>query len=284
MALAIASNLQSLNAQRNLEKATSAMGTTFKRLSSGLRINSAKDDAAGLSISNRMTAQIRGQNQAVRNANDAISLVQVADGALDETVTALQRMRELAVQAANDTLISGDREDLQKEVNQMVQEIQRISTNTKFNGQSLVQGSFEAGKIMHVGEDANQTLTVAISAVSVVALGVNSTQVKFFSAAGGYTDASMQVLAESLIGVVDRALNSVTDIRAGLGALQNRFDSIIANLTNIAENTTAARSRILDADIAAETAALTRNAIIQQAGAAILAQANQSPQVAMKLL
>ncbi|MBF0367962.1 MAG: flagellin FliC [Magnetococcales bacterium] len=284
MGFSINTNVASLNAQRNLMKSTNALGTTYQRLSSGLRINSAKDDAAGLSISTRMTAQIRGINQAVRNANDSISLVQVAEGALDETTNSLQRIRELAVQAANDTLTAGDREDIQKEMHELVAEIQRISTTTEFNDQSLLQGSYAAGKTMHVGADAGQTITVSITNVSVGALGVNSTQGGVFIYSATHTDASMQIDANSVINVVDAALDSVADIRAQLGSYQNRFESVITNLTNVSENTSAARSQIMDADIASETANLTKNAILQQAGVAILSQANQQPQLALQLL
>ncbi|MBF0142259.1 MAG: flagellin FliC [Magnetococcales bacterium] len=272
MALAITTNVASLNAQRQLLKSTNAMGTTFQRLSSGLRINSAKDDAAGLSISTRMTAQVRGLNQAARNANDAVSMVQVADGALEETTNALQRIRELAVQAANDTLVSGDRKDIQKEVNQLMSEIDRIAANTQFNDQYLLSGGFSAKKF-HVGEDKDQTLQVSILRADTASL-FNVTTILV----------SNQQSAEATITRIDNALNSVSDIRATLGSYQNRLESIINNLANVSENTTAARSRIIDADIAAETAALTRNAILQQAGTAILAQANQQPQIALKLL
>ncbi len=282
MALSINTNMSSLNAQRRLTFSTNALGKTFERLSSGLRINRAGDDAAGLSISTRMTAQIRGENQAIRNTNDAISVTQVAEGALNETTSALQRIRELAVQAANDTNNSSDRNNLQQEINQLVYEVQRISSQTKFNKLSVLNGSF-ATKKFQVGENGGQTITMSIKAASVRALGVNSLNAKIYSATGT-TAAKMQSMANSLIAVVDRALDSVSDIRAMLGAYQNRFEAVIANLSNMVENTSAARSRILDADIAAETASLTRNAILQQAGTAILAQANQQPQIALKLL
>ncbi|MBF0435583.1 MAG: flagellin FliC [Magnetococcales bacterium] len=282
MALSINTNMSSLNAQRRLTFSTNTLGKTFERLSSGLRINRAGDDAAGLSISTRMTAQIRGENQAIRNTNDAISVTQVAEGALNETTSALQRIRELAVQAANDTNNSSDRNNLQQEINQLVYEVQRISSQTKFNKLSVLNGSF-ATKKFQVGENGGQTITMSIKAASVRALGVNSLNAKIYSATGT-TAAKMQSMANSLIAVVDRALDSVSDIRAMLGAYQNRFEAVIANLSNMVENTSAARSRILDADIAAETASLTRNAILQQAGTAILAQANQQPQIALKLL
>ncbi|MBF0603277.1 MAG: flagellin FliC [Nitrospirae bacterium] len=282
MALAINTNIASINAQRQLLKSTNSLGKTFERLSSGLRINRAADDAAGLSISTRMTSQIRGGNQAIRNTNDAISVVQVADGALDETTNALQRIRELAVQGANDTLIVGDRQDLQQEINQLVYEVQRISTETEFNNQKIVNGSFAAKKIQ-VGPDGGQTVAVTIATASAKALfGATSLNVKLYSTV--YTAAQTQSLANTLIGRVDSALDSVSDIRSTLGSYQNRFEAVIANLSNIVENTQAARSRILDADIATETANLTKNAILQQAGTAILAQANQQPQIALQLL
>ncbi|MEO5327798.1 MAG: flagellin FliC [Magnetococcus sp. THC-1_WYH] len=285
MALAINTNIASINAQRQLQKSTNALGKTFERLSSGLRINRAADDAAGLSISTRMTSQIRGTTQAIRNSNDAISLVQVAEGALDETTNALQRIRELAVQGANDTLIVGDREDLQQEINQLVYEVQRISTETEFNNQKVIDGTFAAKK-MQVGPDGGQTIAVTINNTSAKALmGVptaNSYNFKLYHT--GATAAQTQSLANALIGRVDSALDSVSDIRSTLGSYQNRFEAVIANLSNIVENTQAARSRILDADIATETANLTKNAILQQAGTAILAQANQQPQIALQLL
>ncbi len=271
----INTNVQSLHAQRSLLHSTNTLGTTFKRLSSGLRINSAKDDSAGLSIATRMTAQIRGTNQAIRNGNDAISLLQVAEGALDETTNALQRMRELAVQAANDTYTSGDREDLQLEVNQLMSEIDRIANNTEFNNNVLLDGNF-SGKNFHVGPDAGQNITLSIeNAKTSAILGI---------ATGATLGISTQGSANAAITTVDNALDSISDIRAGLGAYQNRFESVIANLSNVVENTAAARSRILDADIAAESANLTKNAILQQAGTAILAQANQQPQIALQLL
>ncbi|MEO5349072.1 MAG: flagellin FliC [Magnetococcus sp. YQC-3] len=282
MSLVINTNIASLTAQRNLSNSTSALGVTFKRLSSGQRINSAADDAAGLSISDRMTSQVRGLNQAVRNANDTISLIQISEGALTETTNALQRMRELAVQAANDTNVSSDRADLQKEVNQLVSEIDRIANTTSFNSQLLLQGNFREGKIFHVGANYNQTLTVSITSMGASALRVNATDMASFLT--GTTTSANQVAAESAIARIDQAINSVTSQRASLGALQNRFEAVVANLTNISLNTSVARSRILDADIAAETAKLTQNSIMQQAGTAVLAQANQQPAIVLQLL
>ena len=271
MPLFINTNVASLNAQRHLNKTTTSLGKTFSRLSSGLRINTASDDAAGMAISNRMTAQIRGLNQAVRNANDAISLSQVAEGALDETTNALQRIRELSVQSANDTNVSSDRKDMQKEVDQLLAEIQRIADDTEFNTQNLLGGSF-SGRIFQVGAFSGQTISLTIDAATASALGVLGVSINSQSAAA------------STITTIDRALDSISDIRANLGAIQNRFESVIANLSNVSENMSAARSRIQDADIADETAQMTRASILQQAGTAVLAQANQQPQLALQLL
>ncbi|MBF0108587.1 MAG: flagellin FliC [Magnetococcales bacterium] len=278
MALAINTNMASINAQRQLQKSTTTLGKTFERLSSGLRINRAADDAAGLSIGTRMTAQMRGTNQAIRNANDAISLVQVAEGALDETTNALQRIRELAVQSANDTLVASDRSDLQDEVNQLMSEIDRIAIDTEFNNQKLLSGGYETAKKFHVGPDGGQTIAVSIMRATTTSL------ISAAAAGAGRVLISTQTQANLVIGRIDSALDSVSDIRAKLGSFQNRFEAVIANLGSIVEGTSAARSRIMDADIASETANLTRNAILQQAGTAILAQANQQPQIALQLL
>lgn len=283
MAFMINTNVASLTAQRSLNNSTNALSNTFKRLSSGLRINSASDDAAGLSISDRMTAQIRGFNQSVRNANDTISLIQVAEGALNETTTALQRMRELSVAAANDTYVTSDRIDMQKELDQLVAEIQRISENTEFNGQKLLQGSFEEGKRFHVGANSGQTIVVSLTNMGAEALGVDAGNMEAFgnSANDGATN---QANAEAAITRIDAAIASVTAMRATMGAMQNRFEAAINSLSNVSLNTSSAKSRILDADMAAETAKLTQNNILQQAGTAILAQANQQPSVILQLL
>ena len=280
MALAINTNVASLNATRHLTKSTYNMWRTFERLSSGLRINGAKDDAAGLAISTRMTSQIRGINMAIRNTNDAISLVQVAEGALGETTNALQRMRELAIQANNATMTGSDRDDLQKEVTQLMAEIQRISTTTQFNGQNLMSGGYVT-KDFQVGAEVGQTIQMSITDARVSALGLS------LADASGVSIGSAAAALGSIDGAINRidnALDSVSAIRSQLGAYQNRFEAVIANLSNVSENTSAARSRIMDADIAQETANLTKNAIMQQAGTAILAQANQQPQIALQLL
>jgi flagellin len=272
MSLVINTNIASISAQNRLNKTSSSLQQSFKRLSTGLRINSAKDDAAGLSIGTRFSAQTRGLNQAVRNTNDGISLVQVAEGALEETTSALQRMRELAVQASNDTYTSADRSNIQDEVDQLISEINRIKTSTKFNGQEILGGSFISKKF-HIGAYSGQKLTVNIASGGVGA-----------SIIGASVTVTTQSAANTAIDSIDSAINSISTIRSSLGALQNRFESILENLSNQAENITEASSRIMDADIATETAALTRNSILQQAGTAILAQANQQPAIAMQLL
>ncbi len=273
MALTINSNVASLNAQRNLSTSQTALGKSMQRLSSGLRINSAKDDAAGLGISDRMTSQIRGLNQAVRNANDGISLAQTAEGALQETTNILQRMRELAVQSANDTNSAEDRTNLNAEVTQLQSELDRIASTTKFNGKALLDGTM-SGATFHVGADAGstQTISVSIAAADTAALSVGSVSV------------ASQSGADATITAVDAAITTVDTIRGNLGSVQNRFESTISNLQNVSQNLTAARSRILDADIAQESAAMTKNSILQQAGVSILAQANQTPQLALSLL
>ena len=397
MALTINTNVASLNAQRNLGTSQASLNKSMQRLSSGLRINSAKDDAAGLAISDRMTAQIRGLNQASRNANDGISLAQTAEGALQESTNILQRIRELAVQSANDTNSASDRSSLDSEVTQLVAELDRIAETTAFNGREVIDGTM-SDATFQVGANAgtNQTITFSIDSarsadlgeevgyteyvaeelatftsttgsgfaftadvgsstasvsvtINAVAATVASTIVTsstgaivvnvsdlagtstitssdiaaminadseasaFVDATGDTTDVNATVPTMSLTGgiaeveaagtttvdnlsvasrsqavvtiaSIDAALEDVDEIRGGLGAIQNRFESTIANLNNVAENLSAARSRILDADIAMETSAMTRSNILQQAGVSILAQANQMPQLALSLL
>jgi flagellin len=247
----------------------------MQRLSSGLRINSAKDDAAGLAISDRMTAQIRGLNQAARNANDGISLAQTAEGALNETTNILQRMREIAVQSANDTNTTTDRASLNAEVTQLKSEVDRIANQTSFNGKVLLNGTFSTtanAAVFQVGANAGQTISVTIAGATAGKLAVSVVSVSTRAASG------------SAITKIDAAIKTIDTIRGDLGAVQNRFESTIANLSNVSENLSAARSRILDADIAQETSAMTKQNILQQAGVAILAQANQAPQLALSLL
>ena len=395
MALTINTNIAALNAQRNLGKSQQALSTSMERLSSGLRINSAKDDAAGLAISDRMTSQIRGLNQASRNANDGISMSQTAEGALQESTNMLQRIRELAVQSANDTNSASDRASLDAEVIQLKAEIDRIAATTEFNGRKVLDGtmtdatfqvganagenqtisfSIDSTRTAVLGEEAGYTeyvadvfaaytaasggfaftaitgsstasISVAITnggtAASVVtgtSTGSISVAVQNLTAASGSTSADIAAIingdagaaalitatgdateidaaigamaltggiaeveaagtttvdnlsvatrsqAVVTIASIDGALEDIDTIRGGLGAVQNRFESTIANLNNVSENLSAARSRILDADIAMETSAMTKSNILQQAGVSILAQANQTPQLALQLL
>jgi flagellin len=269
-----------LNAQRQLFDVSNSLSTSFERLSSGFRINSAADDAAGLQITDRMTSQVQGLNQAVRNANDAISLSQTAEGALSETTTALQRIRTLAIQSQNGINSSADRVALQKEVSALRTEISRISTTTQFAGVNILSGDFSAKFL--VGANAGQTISVNLSSPTLTRAGVNG-----FSATGlgiTGTDVLSSDNASSMLAKIDTAISAVGGLRADLGALQNRFQSTIRNLSNISENVSAARSQIKDTDFATETANLTRNQIIQQASTTVLSQANQRPQAALQLL
>ncbi len=273
----INSNIMSLNSQRNLNRSQGAMAVALQRLSSGLRINSAKDDAAGMAISERFTAQIRGLNQATRNANDGISLAQTTEGALQEVAASLQRMRELAVQSANGTNSDSDRLSLHEEFTALKNEITRVAQATNFNGVSVLNDS--ASLTFQVGANAEAgTNRVSVSArVLVSEAGVAST----LSSTTGISTVSG---ALSAIGMIDAAINTINSIRSDFGTIQNRFESIVRSNQNAVENLSAARSRIRDADFAAETAELTRTQILQQAGVAMLAQANQMPQNALSLL
>lgn len=276
MALVINTNVMSLNAQRNLTTSSSALATSLQRLSSGLRINSARDDAAGLAISQRMTAQIRGMEQAIRNANDGISLAQTAEGALGEIANNLQRIRELAVQAANGTYEAEDKEALQKEVQQLKDEILRVVDSTKFNGRQLLNA------------DTTISIQVGASATDQDKIDISLNDIK--TALSGITDGAFTVedmdagAAATQLDDLDEALQVVNEARADLGAIQNRFASAIANLQVSSENLQASRSRIQDADYAKETAELTRTQILQQAGTAMLAQAKAIPQSVLSLL
>ncbi len=274
MAVVINTNVASLNAQRNLNKSQLGLNKSMQRLSSGLRINSAKDDAAGLAISDRMTSQIRGLNQAQRNAQDGISLAQTAEGALVETTNLLQRMRELSVQSANDTNSSTDRASLDAEFSQLQAEIQRIADNTEFNGRTLLNGSAANGLTFHVGANAGETITVSVNSMGLTGLGVDS----------GDAGITTQSAADAAISTIDSSISLVDTERGKLGANMNRLESTIANLSNVSENLSASRSRIMDADIAQETSAMTKNNILQQAGISVLSQANQTTQLALGLL
>lgn len=379
----INTNVSALQVQRNLSNTASSLATSIERLSTGLRINSAKDDAAGLAIATRFTTQIRGQNQAIRNANDGISLAQTAEGALDEVTNNLQRIRELAVQSSNATNSGSDRAALQEEVSQLLSEINSIADNTSFNGVNLLDGSF-TGALFQIGDDAGENLTLAsIADVNTAALGsvstnndagltvaastltnfgtaiaaggvtINGVDIGAIDAAGSTAERAGQLVdainqvaqqtgvgasydaatgdltlnsdttvtvagtlddatlsgfanaaigtattqtgidtltvanyagAQTALGLVDSALTTINNTRATLGAVQSRFESTVANLQSSVENLSAARSRIQDADFAAETAELTRTQILQQAGTSMLAQANAAPQSVLSLL
>jgi len=276
MSLFVNTNVSSLNAQRQLFNSGQALSTSFERLSSGFRINRAADDSAGLQISDRLTSQIGGLNQAVRNANDGISTVQTAEGALQEVTSSLQRIRTLAVQSQNGINTSSDRAALQKEVSAIKTEISRIGTTTQFGGVDLLTGTYSAAFL--VGANGGQTISVNLSTPNAgggygaSGLGLTNTTVATAS------DASAALTS------IDAAISTVGGARADLGALQNRFQSTIRNLSNIVENVSGARSRIRDTDFASETADLTRNQIIQQASTSVLSQANQRPQSALSLL
>ena len=269
----INTNVMSLNAQRNLNASQQAMATAVQRLSSGLRINSAKDDAAGLAISQRMTAQINGMNVAVRNANDAISLSQVADGALGSVGDMLQRMRELAVQSANATNGTGDRSNLDAEFQQLGSEITRVLGNTKFNGLAIL-GANAGTQTFQVGANSTDTIAVTTTEMDNNASVTAVTSTNITSAAN----------ASAAINLVDTALDTINNERALYGATQNRFESVVSGLQINVQNQSDARSRITDADFAAETANLTRAQILQQAGTAMLSQANAAPQNVLSLL
>jgi flagellin len=273
MGLFVNTNSASLNAQRTLFDSGNALSTSFERLSSGFRINRAADDAAGLQISDKLTSQIQGIQVSVRNANDAISLVQTAEGALSEVTTALQRIRQLAVQSQNGINSSTDRLSLQKEVSALKAEISRIGADTQFANVNLLSGTFSA--TFQVGANAGQSILVNISRTGGYgASGLSLSNTTVQTAAG----------ASAAIASIDAAISTIGATRADLGALQNRFQSTIRNLSNVEENLSSARSRIKDTDFAAETANLTRNQIIQQASISVLSQANQQPQSALSLL
>jgi flagellin len=271
----INTNLASLNAQRNLNTSQGSLAVAMQRLSSGLRVNSAKDDAAGLAIAERMNAQVRGMNVAARNANDGISLSQTAEGALGKVGDAMQRMRELAIQSANGTNNAQDRDNLQSEFQQLNDEVARIVAGTKFNGTVLFDGTTPTFTFQ-VGAGTDATDTISINSVDLTATVASLTALNISG-----VDSTGAVAA---ITALDTTIMDTTTARATFGAAQNRFDSVIGSLQVFAENLSAARGRIMDADFAAETAALSRAQILQQAGNAMVAQANQLPQQVLSLL
>jgi len=282
MALGVTTNVTSLSVQKNLNRSSDALSTSMTRLSSGLKINSAKDDAAGLQIATRMNSQIKGQTVAIKNANDGISMAQTAEGALQETTNILQRMRELAVQARNGTNGTADRTATNAEFTQMSDELTRIASSTNLNGKYLLDGT--AGSMtIQVGANtgtSNQITLTLSSKFDAASLSVGSGTVVLT----GATSAAAASAIDGAITAIDAAIATVTANRANLGASQNRLTSTIANLQNVNENATAAMGRVQDTDFAAETAELTKQQTLQQASTAVLAQANQLPSAVLKLL
>ncbi|HEX2768657.1 MAG TPA: flagellin [Geobacteraceae bacterium] len=284
MALTINTNVASLNAQRNLNTTQTQLAKSMERLSSGLRINRAGDDAAGLAISQNMQANIRSMNQAVRNANDGISLVQTAEGALNETSNILLRMRELGTQAANGTLSDSQRSNIQVEFKSLQDEIDRISNVTDFNGTKLLNGALSAGTGMNLQIGTGTTAANDIISVKVSKADTATLSISAGASSGTAANVSTEAGARSALTNIDNAISAVATARGSLGAVQNRLQSTINNLQVAVENTSAANARIVDVDVAAETANMTRAQILTQAGVSILSSANQTPQLALKLL
>lgn len=280
MSYTINTNINSLNAQRNAGVSGSSLATSMQRLSSGLRVNSAKDDAAGLAIATRMDAQMRGMNVAVRNANDGISLAQTAEGGLATLSDMVQRMRELAVQASNSTNQSSDLSALNQEYTQLGTEIQRTVSSVQFNGQSLLDASSNFD--FQVGANSGQTIQVASGTLSVS--GGDLSAAYGAGAASGLIVTGAASGNAANIDLLDKALTAINNTRANLGAVQSRFTNTINFLQTASENQAAAKGRIMDADFAAETSNLSRAQILQQAGTAMIAQANQLPQGVLALL
>ncbi|WP_282410240.1 flagellin domain-containing protein [Pseudomonas sp. PS02303] len=280
MALTVNTNVTSLNVQKNLNKASDALSTSMSRLSSGLKINSAKDDAAGLQIATRMTSQIRGQTMAIKNANDGISIAQTAEGAMQEQTNILQRMRELAVQARNSSNSVDDRVALNTEFAQMSDELTRIADSTQLNGKDLLK---TAANVMtfQVGSNTGteNQITITLGDLKATTLAVDKASIAITG-----DDTQIQASFSAAVDAIDAALKTINTSRADLGAAQNRLTSTISNLQNINENASAALGRVQDTDFAAETAQLTKQQTLQQASTAVLAQANQLPSAVLKLL
>ena len=282
----INTNLNSINAQRNLSMSQSSLSVSMQRLSSGLRVNSAKDDAAGLAIAERMTTQVRGMNAAIRNANDGISMSQTAEGAMGKVADSLQRMRELSVQAANATNSASDKDSLDQEFGELSKEIQRVLGGTAFNGKHIL-GTEAAAFRFQVGANTTTDDTIDITTTDLTADGTITVVAGTDNTGSGRAVIDNTADATTIQGVIDNidiALNTINSQRAVMGASQSRFDSVITNLQISVENQSAARSRIMDTDFAAETANLSRAQILQQAGNAMIAQANQLPQQVLTLL
>ena len=277
MSLVVNTNVGSLNAQRSLAASGAELKTAMERLSSGSKINSASDDAAGFAIAERMTAQIRGLNMAAKNAGDGLSMLAAIENATNDVTDMLQRMRELAVQAVNDTNTGKDREYLQQEVNGLLAEINRVASQTEYNGEAILDGS-RYGNIQ-VGTEAGQTVHFQISSIATNNLGTE----------GGHEslsgiNVSNSYNATNALATITRSIEQVAGDRAEYGALQNRLEYTVSNLMNVSEFTTAARSRIADADFAQESARLAKAQVLQQSGTAMLAQANASSQLALSLI
>ena len=280
MSATINTNVASLTAQRNLSSSQASLATSMQRLSSGLRINSAKDDAAGLGIAERMNAQVRGMNVAIRNANDGISLAQTAEGALSKVGDALQRMRELAVQSRNATNSSSDKDSLNKEFSELQSEITRVLGGTTFNGKKILGAdattlTFQIGANTTADDEVQMTTTDMTANTDITAVTGTAAVIDATATAGAIAD---------VIDDIDTAIDTINDQRATFGATQGRFDAIISNLQQAVEAQSAARSRIMDADFASETANMSRAQILQQAGTAMVAQANALPQNVLRLL
>ncbi|MBG9558471.1 flagellin Hag [Cytobacillus firmus] len=275
-------NIAALNTYRQLNGANAGQMKSMEKLSSGLRINRAGDDAAGLAISEKMRGQIRGLDQASRNAQDGISLIQTAEGALNETHSILQRMRELAVQSSNDINNSNERTALQNEMDQLAKEVNRIANNTQFNTKDLLKGDFASSSLdFQIGANQGQTISLTISNMAAGSLGVGSANTE---AATGLDISSASASFDDAISKIDAAIQSVSNERSKFGSYQNRLEHTINNLGTSSENLTAAESRIRDVDMAKEMMSQTKNSILSQAAQAMLAQANQQPQGVLQLL
>ncbi|GIU46200.1 flagellin [Shewanella algidipiscicola] len=272
MAITVNTNVTSMKAQKNLNTSSQGLATSMERLSSGLRINSAKDDAAGLAISNRLNSQVRGLEVGMRNANDAISIAQIAEGAMQEQTNMLQRMRDLTIQSENGANSPADLQALKAEMDQLADEINEIGQNTAFGNTKLLSGGFAAGKTFQVGHQDDEDITISVGRTDKDSLSV-----------GALANASAGD-RKSALDKIDAAINTIDTQRAKLGAVQNRLAHNISNSANTQANVADAKSRIVDVDFAKETATMTKNQVLQQTGSAMLAQANQLPQVALSLL
>ncbi|QSX36084.1 flagellin N-terminal helical domain-containing protein [Shewanella sedimentimangrovi] len=272
MAITVNTNVTSLKAQKNLNSSASGLATSMERLSSGLRINSAKDDAAGLAISNRLNSQVRGLEVGMRNANDAISIAQIAEGAMQEQTNMLQRMRDLTIQSENGANSTDDLTALKAEMDQLALEITAIGNTTAFGGTKLLAGGFSAGKNFQVGHQNGEDVTVTVKTTNATSLSV--------AALTNDTSANRS----TALTKIDAAIKTIDSQRASLGAIQNRLAHNISNSANTQANVSDAKSRIVDVDFAKETSTMTKNQVLQQTGSAMLAQANQLPQVALSLL